>query len=388
MTNIAKIAKAAFMALLLGAALCGCRKEETIVPPEYGPLGFQKDADADPVGMYVLNEGNMGSNKADIDFLDYREASYACGIYAQKNPTAVKGLGDTGNDIQVYDGRLFAVINGSHKVEVMDAYTAERITQIDIANCRYIAFKDNYAYVTAYVGSDAEFTADRKGSVFKVNLDTYKIEGETQVGYQPEEIAIVGGNAYVANSGGYRAPNYDSTVSVIDLSSMKEIYKIDVAVNLCHIKADSNGNMWVSSNGNYVDVSSNLYRLENKGGKYAVAEAMNIPVSNMTISGDQLYAYSSEFSYETYSSTISYAIVNVADKNVVSRQLITDGTESQIVAPYGIAVHPSNGDIYITDAKNYTSSGTLYCYSQSGVLKWSVTTGDIPGHLAFLPKRK
>ena len=376
------------MALLLGAALCGCRKEETIVPPEYGPLGFQKDADADPVGMYVLNEGNMGSNKADIDFLDYREASYACGIYAQKNPTAVKGLGDTGNDIQVYDGRLFAVINGSHKVEVMDAYTAERITQIDIANCRYIAFKDNYAYVTAYVGSDAEFTADRKGSVFKVNLDTYKIEGETQVGYQPEEIAIVGGNAYVANSGGYRAPNYDSTVSVIDLSSMKEIYKIDVAVNLCHIKADSNGNMWVSSNGNYVDVSSNLYRLENKGGKYAVAEAMNIPVSNMTISGDQLYAYSSEFSYETYSSTISYAIVNVADKNVVSRQLITDGTESQIVAPYGIAVHPSNGDIYITDAKNYTSSGTLYCYSQSGVLKWSVTTGDIPGHLAFLPKRK
>lgn len=388
MTNITKITKAVFMALLLGAALCGCRKEETIVPPEYGPLGFPKDADADPVGMYVLNEGNMGSNKADIDFLDYCEASYACGIYAEKNPTAVKGLGDTGNDIQVYDGRLFAVINGSHKVEVMDAYTTERITQIDIANCRYIAFKDNYAYVTAYVGSDAEFTADRKGSVFKVNLDTYKIEGETQVGYQPEEIAIVGDNAYIANSGGYRSPNYDSTVSVIDLSSMKELYKIDVAINLCHIKADSNGNLWVSSNGNYVDVSSNLYRLENNGGKYAVAETMNIPVSNMTISGDSLYAYSSEYNYVTSSNTISYAIVNVSDKSVVSRNLITDGTDGQIVSPYGIAVHPSNGDIYITDAKNYTSSGTLYCYSKSGVLKWSVTTGDIPGHLAFLPKRK
>ena len=54
------------------------------------------------------------------------------------------------------------------------------------------ANKDNYAYVTAYVGSDAEFSADRKGSVFKVNLDTYKIEGETQGGDQPEEIAIIG----------------------------------------------------------------------------------------------------------------------------------------------------------------------------------------------------
>lgn len=388
MRHTNKIIKALAIALLLGMAISGCRKEETIVPPVYGPLGFQTDPDADPVGMYVLNEGNMGSNKADIDFLDYRTASYACGIYAEKNPTAVKGLGDTGNDLQIYDGKLFAVINGSHKVEVMDAYTAERITQIDIANCRYIAFKDNYAYVTAYVGSDAEFQADRKGSVFKVNLDTYKIEGETPVGYQPEEIVIIGSNAYVANSGGYRAPNYDSTVSVIDINSMKELYKIDVAINLCHIKADSKDNLWVSSNGNYVDVASNLYRLENDGTQYKVAETMNIPVSNMAIANDSLYIYSSEYSYVTSSSTISYAIVDTDRRSVVSNKVITDGTENQIVAPYGIAVHPSNGDIYITDAKNYTSSGTLYCYSKSGVLKWSATTGDIPGHFAFLPRKK
>ncbi|HAY18290.1 MAG TPA: hypothetical protein DCY24_03605 [Rikenellaceae bacterium] len=380
--------KALAIALLLGLAICGCRKEDTIVPPTYGPLGFQTDPDADPVGMYVLNEGNMGSNKADIDFLDYRTASYACGIYAEKNPTVVKGLGDTGNDLQIYDGRLFAVINGSHKVEVMDAYTAKRIAQIDIANCRYIAFKDNYAYVTAYVGSDAEFQADRKGSVFKVNLDTYKIEGEAQVGYQPEEIVIIGSNAYVANSGGYRAPNYDSTVSVIDINSMKELYKIDVAINLCHIKADSKDNLWVSSNGNYVDVASNLYRLENDGTQYKVAEAMNIPVSNMAIANDSIYIYSSEYSYVTSSSTITYAIVDANRNSIVSRKFISDGTESQIVAPYGIAVHPYNGDIYITDAKNYTSSGTLYCYSKSGVLKWSATTGDIPGHFAFLPRER
>ncbi len=387
MRHFNKIIKAAALILFLGAALCGCRKEETIVPPVYGPLGFLTDPDADPIGMYVLNEGNMGSNKADIDFLDYREASYACGIYAANNPTVVKGLGDTGNDLQIHDGMLFAVINGSHKVEVMDAYTAKRITQIDIANCRYIAFKDNHAYVTAYVGSDAEFQADSKGSVFKVNLDTYKIEGEVQVGYQPEEIAIIGSNAYVANSGGWK-PNYDSTVSVIDLDSMKEIYKIDVGINPCHIKADSKGNLWVSSNGNYADVASNLYRLEKDGTQYKVAETMNIPVSNMALANDSLYIYSSEYNYATSSSTISYTIIDTSRGSVVSGKIITDGTESRIVAPYGIAVHPSNGDIYITDAKNYTSSGALYCYSKSGVLKWSATTGDIPGHFAFLPREK
>lgn len=192
--------------VLAGCCLAaGCRKIELVNPTEYEVLPFGEDPDADPIGMYLLNEGNMGSNKADIDYLDYRTAVYARGIYAEKNPNVVKELGDVGNDIQVYDGRLFAVINCSHKVEVMDAYTARRITQIDIPNCRYIRFKGKYAYVSAYVGPVAMDPNAQKGAVFKVDLDTYKIVGQVTVGYQPDELAIIGGRAYVANSGGYRA---------------------------------------------------------------------------------------------------------------------------------------------------------------------------------------
>ncbi len=104
---------------------------------------------------------------------------------------------------------------------------------------------------------------------------------------------------------------------------------------------------------------------------------MNIPVSNMAIANDSLYIYSSEYNYVTSSSTISYAIVDAARASVVSRKIITDGTESQIVSPYGIAVHPTNGDIYITDAKNYTSSGTLYCYIPSPALRNGVRPPEI-----------
>ena len=384
-----RIVRILALTLVLGAAVFGCRKEEKIVEPVIGPLGFETDPDADPAGLYVLNEGNMGSNSADIDFLDYRTASYSCGIYASVNPTAVKGLGDTGNDLKIYDGRLFAVINGSHKVEVMEAATAKRIAQVDIASCRSIAFSGDYAYVTAYVGSGSEFSSehpDQKGALLKVDLDSYKVVGEVEVGYQPEEVAIVGDRAYVANSGGYCYPTYDNTVSVVDLASMKVVDVIEVAVNLCHIKADSYGRLWVSSNGNYYDVSSNLYVLEKDGGKYKVAKAMDIPVANFTIADDKLYLYSSEYSYATSSTTVSYAVVDVASESVVGKQIITDGTESEIVAPYGIAVHPVNGDIYIADARNYVSSGHLYCYSASGQRKWYVYTGFIPGHFAFLER--
>lgn len=366
----------------------GCRKIELVNPTEYQVLKFKEDPEADPIGMYLLNEGNMGSNKADIDYLDYRTAVYARGIYAEKNPNVVKELGDVGNDIQIYDGRLFAVINCSHKVEVMDAYTARRITQIDIPNCRYIRFKGRYAYVSSYVGPVAIDPNAQKGAVFKVDLDTYKIVGEVTVGYQPDELAIIGDRAYVANLGGYRAPNYDNTVSVVELESMRQLYKIEVGINLSRIKADAYGNLWVSSRGNYDDIPSNLYRLEPSGGRYRVAETMNIPTSNMALSGDSLYVYSVEYSNQTSKNTVTYAIIDVKKKRVVSRKFITDGTELNIVIPYGIAIHPRSGDIYVTDAKNYVSSGVLHCYSREGVHKWSVRTGDIPAHMAFLERKQ
>ena len=54
--------------------------------------------------------------------------------------------------------------------------------------------------------------------------------------------------------------------------------------------------------------------------------------------------------------------------------------------PYGIAVHPETKEFYITDAKDYVSPGTLYCFTPEGKKKWSVTTGDIPAHFVFVHK--
>lgn len=68
---------------------------------------------------------------------------------------------------------------------------------------------------------------------------------------------------------------------------------------------------------------------------------------------------------------------------LVTDHFITDGTEQDIVIPYGICVHPTTGDIYVTDAKNYVSSGVLHCYDRHGKKKWIVRTGDIPAHMAF-----
>ena len=106
--------------LLQLCCLPGCRKIELVMPTEYDLLPFPEDPNVEPARMYLLNEGNMGSNKASIDYVDFRTRMYCRNIYPEKNPTVVKELGDVGNDIQIYRGRIYAVINCSHKVEVMD----------------------------------------------------------------------------------------------------------------------------------------------------------------------------------------------------------------------------------------------------------------------------
>ena len=169
-------------------------------------------------GFYLLNEGNMGSNKSTLDYFDETTGTYIKNIYAERNPSAVKELGDVGNDLEIYGSKLYAVINCSHKVEVMRASDATRITKIDIPNCRYALGHGRYVYVSSYVSPIQDDPKAPRGAIFKIDTISLNIVDRIDVGYQPEEMAISNGKLYVANSGGYRAPNYDTTVSVIDLN--------------------------------------------------------------------------------------------------------------------------------------------------------------------------
>lgn len=374
-----------FLPLML--CITGCREDELVVPTEYDIIPETPRPGTSIRGFYLVNEGNMGSNKCSLDYFDYFTGLYARNFYAERNPTVVKELGDVGNDIGIYGSKLYVVVNCSHKVEVMDARTGIRLGQIDIPNCRYIRFHRGKAYVSSYVGPVLIDPDAPKGAVYQVDTLSLAVTAKVSVGYQPEEMEIVDDYMYVANSGGYRAPNYDNTVSVIQMVDFKQVQQIPVGINLHRLKKDSYKKLWVTSRGDYMTRPSRLYVLDKRRGYNQMIVTDTIPVacSNMAIRGDSLYYYATEWNNFTASNTISYGIIDVRTKEVVSTNFITDGTEKEITIPYGIAIHPETGDIFVTDAKNYVSSGTLYCFSPDGRKKWSVRTGDIPAHIAFLP---
>ena len=374
--------KQLFVCLLTATTFYACQQDTYLIESEVD--GVTTPEETDVAGFYLLNEGKMGSNMATIDYMDFKTGVYNRNIYASANPEVVKELGDVGNDIKIYGNKLYAVINVSNFIEVMDVKTAKHLGTIPLENGRYITFANGKAYATSYAGP---VTLDPKaplGKVVEIDTINLSVTRQVTVGYQPDELEVVGNNLYVANSGGYRVPDYDRTISVIDLSTFKETKKIDVEVNLHRIKKDADGDLYVTSRGNYKDISSNLFVIDSK--THQIKKKFDIPVSNFTIDDDKLYYYSNEFSYTTFEYTKSYGVIDTKTEQVINKTLVNDPVINTIETPYGIAINPKTKDIFITDVGNYVSMGYVYCFDKNGVFKWKTAVGNIPAHFAFVYK--
>lgn len=370
------------LAATVAMLLSGCRDDDVIFIPEEVDVSHPEYTSIR--GFYLLNEGNMGSNKSTLDYYDYTAGRYTRNIYGNANPSVPKEMGDVGNDIGIYGSKLYCVINCSNKVEVMDCDNCHRIGQIDIPNCRFIKFYGGYAYVTSYAGPvkiDPDYK--QRGYVAKIDTATLQVVDTCVVGYQPDQLEIAGGKIYVANSGGYMVPNYENTLSVIDLATFREEERIPIAINLLGVVADRRGVLWVTSRGDYYNTLSDIYAYDTR--KRRIVKRMDCRASNSWLDGDSLYVISSEWSYIAGGNAKPrYQIINVLTMEVVDTCFITDGTGDLINMPYGVAVNPFTKDIMVTDAKDYVSPGRLYCFGRDGRMKWNVRTGDIPAHFVFL----
>ena len=57
---------------------------------------------------------------------------------------------------------------------------------------------------------------------------------------------------------------------------------------------------------------------------------------------------------------------NLKTEDTIRENFITDGTV--IKTPYGININPYSNNVYITEARDYTTYGDLLCFNQQGQL--------------------
>ena len=66
---------------VVGGLLSSCHTDDPIIYSTTYDTGGGTQPSGDISGMYVLCEGNMGSNKCTLDFLDLTKAQYHRNIY-------------------------------------------------------------------------------------------------------------------------------------------------------------------------------------------------------------------------------------------------------------------------------------------------------------------
>jgi YVTN family beta-propeller protein len=314
-------------------------------------------------GFYVLNQGLFNANNSSLSFYSYANKTTTQDIFKDANS---RGLGDTGNDIGIYGSKMYIVINISSTVEVVDPKTAKSIRQIKLFNGaaarepRDVAFYKGNAYVSSY-----------DGTVAIIDTATLGIKGYINVGRNPEQLAVANGKLYVANSGGLDYPNYDKTVSVIDLSAGTVTKTLTVADNPQNVGTDGNGNVYVLSAGNYNDVGPSLAVID--ANTDAVKSQTNFDGSGMVVQGTTAY-------FITSTNTIK--VFDLKTMTATTSNFISDGTA--VTTPYALAVDGSTGEVFVCDARDYTSAGAVYAFDKNGKKEYSISTGINPGKIAFL----
>jgi YVTN family beta-propeller protein len=335
----------------------------------FNGCGDKKPNEVDVLGdVYILNEGGQGANNASLSCYNSKTKKLLNDCFLEKNK---RGLGELAIDLKVYGGKLYCVVDGSSTVEVMDVYTGKSVKQIPLfegsvgKSPRRIAFWQNKAYVCCF-----------DGTVVRIDTASLSVEKSVKVGRNPEDLCVSNGKLYVTNSGGLDFPNYDSTVSVVDLSTFTELKKISVGVNPSRIAADNNGNVFLLVMGNYYDIPTVFKCISSQTD--TVTHSFDIAASNFTISGNTAYLYQYDYGAETYW---------VKEFNVLSKTITKDNFFSETVdlqTPYGIAVDASNGDVYITDARNFKESGDVYCFGSNGKKKFVLSVGQIPNNVVVV----
>jgi YVTN family beta-propeller protein len=264
-----------------------------------------------------------------------------------------------------YGSKIYIVVNVSSTIEVINAATGKSLEQIKMKTAddkpkqpRYAAAYGGKVYVTSY-----------DDTVTRIDTVSLTIDGSVAVGRDPEGICIKNGKIYVANSGGLDYPNYDKTVSVIDLNSFEEIKQIEVGLNPYQVFADNQGDVYVNVRGNYDDIAPSFKKIKPSKDSYEVSTLTGVSISEFTIVNDKAYILHNDWGKES-----EVKVFDCKTEEVVTENFVTDGTS--ILNGYKITADAYSGDVYVTTS-DYTTSGNVLCFDNKGECKFTLPSVGI-----------
>ena len=336
----------------------GCRSNPA-APPDTTPTST--------TGVYVLNEGNYqrGNSTLTVFLPDSNKAFQD--VFAGANG---RKLGDTGNDIVIYGGKAYMVMNGSQKIEVISLATNKSVGTVQLPAQRdpykLVILNDAKAFVTNL--SDTSIT--------EFNPSTLQIlTDRIRVGLNPMGIASTNGKVYICNSGF----GYDSTVTVLNATTGGLIKTIVVGDSPSEIGIGPNNEVIIKCDGrtDYIKSAN-----DTPGSLSKINSDNDVVISKVTL---PLVTYGHPGRMAVNSKGFGYfhAKNGVIRFNYNASIIDVGGTPFSTIVGYGIAYDDATDRLYVTDPKDYVNPGIVYIINATGVTINQFDAGVIPGTVGF-----
>lgn len=308
--------------------------------------------------VLILHEGSFMASNATIGAYSPADEKYNPAEYKEKNGAFI---GDVLQSANTNEGSIYAVLNGSNSVKVLDSATLSVTATIEhesIVAPRNITFSGGKAFLTVWGPYTEDYTLD-DSKVVAIDLRLNKVSDIIATGEGVEDIEAVGNQVLVTRNyfGAYHH------LSFINSSTMKVTADITLPEGPSEILVDSEGTPWVictSGSIAKIDVASqsvaNSYPLD--GSIFGDAEL--IGKSIYYLQGNQVM----EFNTETAKITGLFSTPDIA-------------------IPYGFGVDALTLEIYIADGVDYAGEGKVLRYSKEGELIDDFTSGILPTGFIF-----
>ena len=355
--------KTLFLSLFALLLLAACTPDpvDPVTPDNPNQLTLGK-------GVLVLNEGSYTNANSTLSFYDTEKDSVMNYLFYRVNGAPI---GDVGQSLCLVDGKLFIVVNNSKYIYKVDARTIQCDTtqpyKLDsvFLSPRYMhAVAPNKAYVSDLISRN----------LWIIDPQTLTLSGAVAMGKPTETMVQVGRELFLTNYSRYYADDIqNNTVQVVDVENDLKVAEIEVGYEPNGMVVDGQGMVWVLCEGdvNDFDVPSTLWRIDPRLRRASLMRTFEEKALSLAIdpTGNYLYYF--------HNGDLHRCSVDAPEADD-SFCIPADGR-----LLYKISVNPQNGDLYVSDAKNYVVNGSVYRYTSDGLLLGSFNAGICPGYMLF-----
>lgn len=312
--------------------------------------------------VFIANEGNFNFANSSISLHDPETGATISDIYKPNNNNTA--LGDICQSLAIVENELYAVVNNSQKIVVLDMNNFQKKVSINgFTSPRYtLKVSNNKIYV-----SNLKLT-HTTNQIQILNPHSKTITGAIPCRGWTEHMALSFGNVFVTSP-------TSKYVYVINSANDQITDSILVGYGSNCIVKDKDEKLWVSFSGDstlaelpgLAKINPITRQLESS---FYFTSYQGIKDLKINQSGTALY-YLRNHVYK----------FDVMNPSLNTNPFITSSGNNF----YSIGVEPITENIYVSDALNYIQNGMIFVYNQQGGLSKQFNAGIIPGYFIFSP---